>query len=96
MREGTVWEQCSSKVFYDQQDLLRPMMPYYQRLLTNYDINVLVFSGVSVFAIQHLYRVYTHQCMYINTCSWYERFNRVGSIFSAKLSVSFLAYGVEM
>lgn len=47
-REGTVWEQCSTKVEYQQSDLLRPMMPYYQRILNNYDIKILVFSGVSV------------------------------------------------
>lgn len=46
VREGTVWEQCSTQVQYEMTDMLRPMMPYYQRLLDNYDINILVFSGV--------------------------------------------------
>lgn len=46
VREGTVWEQCSSQVQYQTTDMLRPMMPYYQRLLKDYDIAVLVFSGV--------------------------------------------------
>lgn len=47
VKAGTVWEQCSSKVFYQNSDLLRPMMPYYQRLLDTYDVGILVFSGVS-------------------------------------------------
>lgn len=47
VREGTVWEQCSTQVRYKTTDMLRPMMPYYQRLLRDYDIAVLVFSGVS-------------------------------------------------
>lgn len=47
VREGTVWEQCSTQVQYKMTDMLRPMMPYYQRLLNDYDIAVLVFSGVS-------------------------------------------------
>eukprot|EP00904_Undaria_pinnatifida_P014235 jgi/Undpi1/9942/HiC_scaffold_28.g12396.m1 len=45
VREGTVWEQCSTKVDYDATDLLRPMMPYYQRLLGDYGLKILVFSG---------------------------------------------------
>ncbi|CAM9824709.1 unnamed protein product, partial [Laminaria digitata] len=45
VREGTVWEQCSSKVDYKSADMLRPMMPYYQRLLGDYGLKILVFSG---------------------------------------------------
>ncbi|CAM9570665.1 unnamed protein product [Scytosiphon promiscuus] len=45
VREGTVWEQCSTQVRYKSTDMLRPMMPYYQRLLNDYDIPILVFSG---------------------------------------------------
>lgn len=46
VREGTVWEQCSTRVEYKVSDTMRPMMPYYQRLLNDYDIPILVFSGV--------------------------------------------------
>ncbi|CAM9473164.1 unnamed protein product [Ectocarpus sp. 13 AM-2016] len=45
VREGTVWEQCSTQVQYKTSDMLRPMMPYYKRLLNDYDVSVLVFSG---------------------------------------------------
>lgn len=48
VREGTVWEQCSTQVRYKTTDMLRPMMPYYQRLLNDYDIPILVFSGVRI------------------------------------------------
>lgn len=43
-----VWEQSSTKVQYNSDDLLRPMMPYYNRLLEDYGMTILVFSGVSV------------------------------------------------
>ncbi|CAM9255739.1 unnamed protein product [Pylaiella littoralis] len=45
VREGTVWEQCSTKVEYLSSDMMRPMMPYYRRLLNDHDIPILVFSG---------------------------------------------------
>lgn len=43
---GTVWEVSSSKIQYSDADMLRPMMPYYNRLLDDYDMTILVFSGV--------------------------------------------------
>ncbi|CAN0326700.1 unnamed protein product, partial [Discosporangium mesarthrocarpum] len=40
------WEQCSSRVNYNQQDLLPPQMPYYNKLLDgHYGLKILVFSG---------------------------------------------------
>ena len=46
VKKGLEWMQCSMKVDYKASDMLRPMMPYYKRLLDNYDIKILVFSGV--------------------------------------------------
>lgn len=43
---GTKWEISSTKIEYEDKDMLRPMMPYYNRLLDKYDMTILVFSGV--------------------------------------------------
>ena len=56
VKEGTLWEQCSTQVQYKTTDMLRPMMPYCQRLLKDHDIAVLVFSGVSEVARTQLGR----------------------------------------
>lgn len=46
VRLGTIWEESSTKVQYESDDLLRPMMSYYERLLED-DVKILVYSGVS-------------------------------------------------
>lgn len=43
---GTVWDVSSSKIDYEPADMLRPMMPYYTRLIDEYDMAILIFSGV--------------------------------------------------
>lgn len=47
---GTVWEVSSSKIRYSEADMLRPMMPYYNRLLDDYDMTILVYSGVRMYS----------------------------------------------
>lgn len=42
---GTVWDVSSSKIDYEPADMLRPMMPYYTRLIDEYDMAILIFSG---------------------------------------------------
>ena len=45
---GIEWEESSTKIEYESNDLLEPMMEYYERLLGKYAMKILVFSGVSV------------------------------------------------
>lgn len=58
-----MWEQCSTQVLYKTTDMLRPMMPYYQRLLKDYGIAILVFSGVSGKSLTRARRRVDYRCL---------------------------------